>query len=217
MLESAVERLLNENMMKDKKLKVLDIGCGLSKAFEVLSKTVSLEYTGIDYKSRHMEVALDRYGKYENFKYINEPIQDYYDKIARFDVIICLETLEHIRESDVTRIIENISKARPKLFICSVPNEVGPIVWIKNVGSFLIGWKRHKEYSWYETFKAGLYMLDRIPRHTTEHKGFDWRWLAQTIRVNMSITKIHRSPGNFLPSILSPSVIFECKSDEGLS
>ena len=42
-LEGAVERLLNENIMKDKKLKVLDIGCGLGKAFEVLSKNVNLE------------------------------------------------------------------------------------------------------------------------------------------------------------------------------
>jgi len=213
-LENAIGRLGNEEANKNRKLKILDIGCGEAKVFELLSGAMDIEYTGIDYKSRHMEVAMERYGKHDNFKYINDLIQNHYQQTENFDVVICLETFEHIREFDVSRIIENIAKTRPKLFLCSVPNEIGPIIWIKNLGSFLIGWKRHREYSWFETLKAGLYMQDRIPRHTTEHKGFDWRWLAQTIKVNMNIRKIHRNPVNILPLSLSPSIIFECTPDE---
>uniref|UniRef100_UPI00311ECE8C hypothetical protein n=1 Tax=Vibrio sp. TaxID=678 RepID=UPI00311ECE8C len=159
------------------------------------------------YKSRHMEAAVQRYGSNSNFKYINDVVQNHLHEFEACDMVVCLETLEHIPESDVVRIVENLGKARPKALLFSVPNDIGPIVFVKNFGSMLIGWKRHKEYSWLETLQASLYM------HTTEHKGFDWRWLAQTIRQNMIIKKIHRSPVNFIPCTLSPSIIFECVSD----
>lgn len=176
-----------------------------------MNAKLSIEYTGIDYKSRHAEVALERYGKNSNFKYINDSITQHYEDMCNYDIIVCLETFEHIPESDVVRIIEKIGESRPKLFVCSVPNEIGPIILIKNIGSALIGWKRHKEYTFAETVKASLYMLDSIPCHTTEHKGFDFRWLAQTIRGNMKIEKIHKSPWNIIPSFFSPSLIFQCR------
>ncbi|MFT5926888.1 MAG: 2-polyprenyl-3-methyl-5-hydroxy-6-metoxy-1,4-benzoquinol methylase [Candidatus Azotimanducaceae bacterium] len=195
-------------------IRILDIGCGAAKVFSVLNPSFNIHYTGIDYKSRHATVATERYGNQSNFKYINDLVQNHFEDIHDYDVITCFETCEHIPEADVVRIIESIAKSRPKLFVCSVPNEQGPIISVKNFGSMLIGWRRHKEYSFAETIKASLYMQDSIPRHTTEHKGFDWRWLAQTIRHNMIIRKIHRSPGNFLPCFMSPSILFECISDK---
>lgn len=122
------------------------------------------------------------------------------DQLAGADVIFALETLEHIPEHDVVRLVEAIAVARPKLFICSVPVEIGPAVWLKNVGSYLTGYIRHKDYTWTETFWAGLYQLDRLPPHVITHKGFDWRWLAQTIRHNLSIIDTRRLPFGFLPA-----------------
>jgi hypothetical protein len=119
-----------------------------------------------------------------------------------------LETLEHIPEHIVVRLIEHIAAANPKYFVCSVPNEVGPIVWIKNVGSLLMGYYRHKEYKWSETLYAGFYQLDKVETHGTGHKGFDWRWLAQTIRHNRKITQTLSSPFRWLPKTFSVSVIF---------
>jgi hypothetical protein len=122
------------------------------------------------------------------------------------DIVVALETFEHIPEHDVVRIVEAVAAAMPKLFVCSVPVEIGPAIWLKNVGSLVTGYMRHKEYSWPETFWAGLYQLDKLPPHATGHKGFDWRWLAQTIRHNMKIKETRMFPFGMLPAAVAFSV-----------
>mgnify|MGYP004181272689 CR=1 FL=1 len=59
----------------------------------------------------------------------------------------------------------------------NVPNEIGPAVLIKNIGSFLMGYLRYKEYSFMETIYASLYKIDKFKPHYDGHKGFDWRVL----------------------------------------
>jgi hypothetical protein len=126
--------------------------------------------------------------------------------LKRADIVVALETFEHIPEHDVVRIIEAIAASKPRFFVCSVPVEIGPAIWLKNVGSLVTGYMRHKEYSWPETFWAGLYQLDKLPPHGTGHKGFDWRWLAQTIRHNMKIKDIRKFPFSILPAAVAFSV-----------
>ena len=78
----------------------------------------------------------------------------------------------------------------------------------EDVGSLASGYSRHKEYTWRETFWAGLYCLDRLPPHGTGHKGFDWRWLAQTLRKSFKIVHVHKLPSDVFPTALSTSVFF---------
>ncbi len=122
-----------------------------------------------------------------------------------------METLEHIPEHIVVRIVEQIARARPKLFLCSVPNEVGPMIWIKNLGSALMGYNRHHSYSWRDTFCASIARFDKLPVHSTSHKGFDWRWLAHTILHNVRIRRYLTTPIRGIPRFLSPSIIFVCE------
>ena len=77
-----------------------------------------------------------------------------------------------------------------------------------------MGYRRYKEYSWAETFAASVYNLDKVERHGTGHKGFDWRWLAQTIRQNCKITQVTTSPLQGIPSCISPSIGFICVNDK---
>ena len=102
-------------------------------------------------------VAQKRYGEMNNFSIINDSITNHYHELNGSDVIIALKKMEHISEHIVVRIIEKIILARPKAFICSVPNEVSPIVLIKNIRSLLMGYDRHKEYTWKENFYASFF------------------------------------------------------------
>ena len=199
-------QILNPN----KEINIVDIGCAHGKVFSLLNKRYKINYLGIELNQEFAEMAKSRYGQERNFRIINDSIENHYSELKNTDFIISLETLEHIPEHVVVRLIEQIAIANPKYFVCSVPNEVGPIVWIKNVGSLLMGYMRHTEYKWSETLYAGLYQLDKIETHSTGHKGFDWRWLAQTIRHNRKITKTLCSPFRLLPKIFSLSVIFIC-------
>jgi hypothetical protein len=169
-----------------------------------------IDYVGIELDKEFSETARQRYGSHQNFTIINAPVEAHFAEFQQADIILALETFEHIPEHIVVRIIEQIAIAKPKVFICSVPNEVGPIVLIKNIGSLLMGYNRHREYKWSETLYAGIFDLDKVETHGTGHKGFDWRWLAQTIRHNIKISKTYSNPMRWLPKTLSLSVVFIC-------
>ncbi len=192
-------------------LNVVDIGCAHAKAFDVLNSRFNINYVGVDTDTEPVKTAEKRYSQYRNFRVINDSIVNHYSEFQHADVILALESLEHIPENIVVRIVEHIARAKPAAFMCSVPNEVGPIVLLKNIGSLFTGYIRHKEYRWKETLHAGLFNLDGIDAHGTGHKGFDWRWLAHTIRHNMRITRTHANPFDWLPKTFSFSVIFICQ------
>jgi hypothetical protein len=189
-----------------KQIKVVEIGCAHAKLFSILNERFEIDYTGIDVDLHFVQTAQSRYGQNPNFRIIHDSAKDALVNIKNADVLVSLETFEHIQEHEVVRIIEAIAIAKPGLLVCSVPVEIGPAIWLKNVGSLLTGYNRHKEYRWVETFWAGLYQLDKLPPHGTGHKGFDWRWLAQTIRHNMQVIEIRKFPFGFLPTAFAFSV-----------
>ena len=193
------------------KLRVLDIGCGPAKNFSVLnSLRDDIDYIGIEIREDFSSVAEERYSRHENFKIVCDDIQNQFALIKDFDLIIGMESFEHIPESLVVRIIECIGSSEFQYLYITIPNEVGPAILLKNTGSFLMGYSRYKEYTWKETFYASIYELDKVARHTIGHKGFDWRWLAQTLRQNVSIKKITTSPYQIIPKFISPSIGFIC-------
>lgn len=189
-----------------KPINVVDIGCATAMLFSVLNERFTIDYTGIEINSEFVETARSRYAHNPNFHVVHDSVANALAILKRADVVVALESFEHIPEHDVVRIIEAVAAARPRLFVCSVPVEIGPAIWLKNVGSLITGYMRHKEYRWPETFWAGLYQLDKLPPHGTGHKGFDWRWLAQTIRHNMKINEIRKLPFSFLPAAVAFSV-----------
>lgn len=191
-------------------IRVAELGCAHGKLFELLNSRFAVEYTGVDIDPTLTAIANDRYGSRPNFRAVTGSAADVLPSISA-DVVIALETMEHIKESDVVRIVEAVAAMRPKLFVCSVPVEVGPAIWLKNVGSALTGYSRHREYTWRETFWAGLYKLDRVHWHGGGHCGFDWRWLAQTIRHNMRIRELRKFPFRWMPAALSTSVFMVCE------
>ena len=207
-LEDLIIRASKE---KKGKLKIVDVGCGPANAYKSITKLgIDFMYVGVDLEENFCEIASQRYSQFENFKIICDSIENQFEKFTDSDVIIGLESFEHIPEWLVVRTIEAISKASFMYLYITVPNEVGPALFIKNVGSALMGYTRHKHYNWRETFFASIYELDKVERHGTRHKGFDWRWLAQTLRQNVTIVKKTSSPANFIPKFISPSIGFIC-------
>lgn len=188
------------------KLKVVDIGSGPCKAYSVLSSALNIDYHAIELDNEFAEVAQQRYGARDNFRLSHGSIMDHLDSIDGADLVIALESLEHIPENLVVRVVEAIGASEFQRLYVTVPNEVGPAIAIKNVGSLLMGYQRHREYNWGETFRAAAYDLDRVGLHDTGHKGFDWRWLAQTIRHNCEILEIFTSPMKGVPRSMSPSI-----------
>jgi len=192
----------------DRPLQVLDIGCGLGRLYDVLNCSFRIEYTGVDPQAGYLDEANERYGEHANFRSLCVSAADPVICDRPYDVVIALETMEHIEGPTAARIIEQIAEISPRRFVCSVPIEIGPSVLIKNVGSVLMGYSRHRTYTWKQTLAAGLYQLDKLPRHSISHLAFDWRWLAQTIRDHFRIVETRFFPFRFLPAAVSATAFF---------
>lgn len=195
---------------KNRPITVVDIGCGTCKLFKVLSEnSISINYFGIEPNQLFVETSNKRYQSMHNFTIIKGNAEEIIPTIKqKIDIFIALETFEHIPEYLIPKILRSISAKRPKILACSVPIEVGPAIWIKNIGSKLMGYQRYKEYKWSETFWSGLYQLDKVPPHDTGHKGFDWRWLKHNIRQSMKIISVSTGPFSFLPAAFASSICF---------
>ena len=189
-----------------KRIVIVDIGCAQAKLFQLLSDRFEIDYTGIEISTVFVELARSRYGHNANFRIVHESAENTLPQMQNADICIALESFEHIPDHELEKIVEVVAAARPAIFVCSVPVEIGPAIWLKNIGSFLTGYPRHKEYRWIETFWAGLYRLDKLPPHGIGHKGFDWRCLAQTIGHAMEVTEVRKFPFGFMPAALAFSI-----------
>ena len=200
----------------DRPLRILEIGAAHGRLYEVLDERFRIEYAGVELSPEFVERALARHGDRSNFRMRLGSAADpaVYEGLDPPDLVCALETLEHIPERESFRIVEHLAPLRPRLFICSVPVEIGPSILIKNVGSLLIGYNRHRSYPWRDTFWASLYRFDHLPPHATGHRGFDWRWLAQTIRHFFRIREIRKNPFQWVPVCCALSVMFVAEPRE---
>jgi SAM-dependent methyltransferase len=193
------------------KLKILDIGSGTSKSYGVLKEAgFDIEYHGVEILKPLYEQAERIYGNDHGFNLHIESIESWIGKFDGFDLILAQESFEHMPPLLVSRVIDSIAKSSFGTLFVTVPVEIGPAILIKNLGSYIMGYARHKEYRWSETVSASLYKFDNFDRHKGGHKGFDWRWIAQTLRLNVKIKKTIKSPFQLVPSFLAPSVGFIC-------
>ncbi len=193
-----------------RRLKVADIGCGYCKAYEILNESIEIDYIGIDPRVDFSEVALELYNQQKNFRYVVGNAERHTKEFMDADLIVALECFEHIPGMILLNLLSTFSKMNKTHFFITVPNEVGPILGVKNIGSFLMGYNRWREYTWAETLRASTFNLNKLPPHEDGHKGFDWRWLEHSLRLNLSVEYRLGSPFTWMPSLLSPSIAFLC-------
>lgn len=99
---------------------VLDIGCGIGQYLSYFKYTSANEIIGIDGISEKATLL-------EPFEFISQNLEYNFDLKRTFDLVICLETLEHLDEKVALGILENISKHAKKyiLFSAGEPNQPG--------------------------------------------------------------------------------------------
>ena len=192
----------------------LDIGSGHSYIFEIL-KTIfdDFTYIAIEPDEQYAHYALDKYSSDKRFSIINDYALPYLHSCQNVDFVCSLECFEHIPEFDIISIIDALSKLSPSKLFITVPNEIGPALAIKNLGSFLLGYKRYKEYSLKESINSSLFRTLQLPPHKYFHKGFDYRWLLHSFHQKFEILSLAGNPFNFLPLVISPNIFIEmtCK------
>lgn len=193
-------------------VRVLDIGCAYGELYGCARDLCRLDYLGIDHNESFLERAHELYSDQPGFEVRRGLAQHAATLDFAPDVVVALEVLEHLPEPDVGPLLAQLATVSTvRRYVFSVPVEVGPALALKNVGSALMGYVRHREYTWRDTFWAATYRLDKLPAHGTDHKGFDWRWLRATIRQHFRLRETRCSPFNWMPACVAPSIMFVCE------
>jgi hypothetical protein len=199
-------------------VRVLEIGCAYCDLYKWASQVCEIDYRGIDRNANFVDRARQLYEGRPRFGVRRGLVQDDLDMGFEPDVVLALELLEHLPEPDVGPLLARLAALpSPRRYVFSVPVEVGPAIAIKNLGSALMGYVRHREYTWPETLWAATYQLDKVPAHGTRHKGFDWRWLRATIRQHFRLVETRCSPFGWMPACIAPSIMFVCERPSGNS
>lgn len=116
--------VVKEFILSSNKNKILEVGCGDGRlCYEI--KNSGLEIVGVDYSERAINFA----------KLFNPNIKFYIQNIEnldlneKFDIIICMEILEHFIPKKIPNILSNISKVLKKdgKLIITVPTKNLPL------------------------------------------------------------------------------------------
>jgi SAM-dependent methyltransferase len=141
-----------------------------------------------------------------------------------FDIVSCLETLEHV--DDPEAVLRRMNElCRPGgIVVVSVPIELGPSLLCKEIAARLTAYKRTSEPSdrWTirETLRGVLGDIEAVKRARREssratHKGFDYREVKRLFREIFRDVRTRGTPYPLLGEILNVGIVCAGVRDSG--
>lgn len=175
-----------------------DLGCSTGVLYDHLHPQFNFNYVGIDLNPSHPDLT--------NGQMIQADLTTY-QFTHHLDIVIALETFEHIRPDAIVPLLARIRNAGTNLLICSVPVETGPMILVKNLGSWLMGYTRHAEYSPADTLWSTIYFSHRARPWQGGHRGFNWRQLRAILKSHFRAVQQINLPF----TLFTTNVMFVCK------
>ncbi len=95
---------------------VLDVGCGIGQYFPYLKGKI----TGFDFDKKNVERAKKKFpeAKVFHFDLTKRPLPG----LKKYDVVICLEVVEHMKKRDALLLIKELEKKTNGYLLISTPN-----------------------------------------------------------------------------------------------
>jgi hypothetical protein len=123
----------------------------------------------------------------------------------QFDCSIAMETLEHLKLSELEGYISKLAEATRQYCFITVPYEKGLPLMIKYLYK-AIRFKVDEPYSFSELFHGLTGNVSKIKRVEGGHKGFDHRQLVHLISKYFQIIEVQGLPFTSLPAGINFSV-----------
>lgn len=148
--------------------------------------------------------------------------------IAAYDVVTCMEVLEHCPAAAVTGALRDIARLirTDGTVIISVPIETGPSFLLKYAVRTVAGWRGLSDYRYYEKYTAADALRMITARAGTQiyrpiyndggfdyhsHYGFNWRSLRLRVEELFHIEQTLFTPFNVPAGFLSSQAWFVCR------
>lgn len=204
--------------------RLLDYGCG-DGTFVALVHDQFSEVAGADVEAGQIDECRRRLGHLSGVSFM---LTREIDATPRWNVVTCMEVLEHCLEDERRRVIDRLSRlvAPGGTVIVSVPVEIGLSIVAKQsmraiAGLRRLGDYRHRErYSLLELLRSA--MSARVPRVILRgegpdgpyayygHKGFDYRDVRTELTRRFRIRQVVFTPMKWLGPIINSQVWFIC-------
>ena len=207
--------------------KILDYGCGDGTFLErVANRFVSC--VGADIEPIQIEDCKSRFKAISNIRFFTIPELSNPEHTNAYDVVTCMETLEHCVDPIVDKVLKDLKRLcakNGKIFI-SVPIETGPVFCLKYVIRKIAAWRGLSDYAYYENYspRNALRMLSatsrtELPRPVYgepgreyhSHYGFNWRRLRLRVAQELTIERTCFSPLSILGGWVSSQAWFVCR------
>jgi SAM-dependent methyltransferase len=204
--------------------RVLDYGCGDGSflAMLVSSADAPLDAVGAEIARDLVENCRARLAT-DGIRFLHLAELDRVPANA-FDVIFCMEVLEHVPNID--EVLDRLDRllAPGGQIVMSVPVETGLPMLVKQAARRIAGWRGIGDYpgtepyrpsEWLSTLFAGsrqhirrrvLVNPDGTPFH--DHKGFNWMALRRRLEKQFTLGRVLSSPFTWLPPHLGTQAWF---------
>ncbi|MBI2018541.1 class I SAM-dependent methyltransferase [Candidatus Daviesbacteria bacterium] len=112
-------KLILKHLLPKGFLKVLDLGCGVGAAAEVLNKGKIHQFFGVDIYEPYLKICR-RSGFYK--KVTKADLRNINFNKKSFDVVILFQVIEHLNKKDAKKLIRKAVSVATKAVLISVPN-----------------------------------------------------------------------------------------------
>lgn len=205
---------------------VLDYGCGDGTLLALLAKIPGAfqEAVGCELDPKSVDDCTKRLTPATGIRFYGIPEMDTAAHTGRYDLILCMEVLEHVVDLDVVLDrLERLLAPDGKLII-SVPVEIGPALLLKQTARRIAGWRGLGDYpgtSPYQWKEIAAALVAGPAQHITRpvhrnpdgsvfhcHKGFNWRSLRERLERRFHVESQLCSPVAWLPPGMASQVWF---------
>ena len=170
-------------------ISVLEVGCYDARSIDYIPVPIR-RYVGLDAgwesgiiggKVCGLEAARQRFAQNKNYSfYQSANPKDLANIEEKFDVIVCMDTLECIKDSLIEPYVSAIASRLAGFLLITTGNEKGLPLLCKTLGSRLLGVNRNFSYTASEFVNALLGRMNRVP--DSRRKGFDYSRLAEVLK-----------------------------------
>ncbi len=206
--------------------KLLDYGCGDGTLIALLHEADAAPAlaVGADLDERQIGDCRARLGSLPGTRFERIADLDRADHRGAYDVVVCTEVLEHVVDVDPIIAALHTMLRENGTLIVSVPVETGLPLIVKQTVRRIAGWRGVGDYKWTSAYSwrelaAGV-CAGRRPHIARpvygdaatftyhDHKGFNWKALADRIATRFAIDATVSSPFSTLGPALATQVWF---------
>jgi hypothetical protein len=194
--------------------RVVELGCFDARSIDHLPAR-PVEYFGYDAGVEGgLALAIEHYRNVRayTFQQCMSADQMHFPADRKATLVISLETLEHVPPAVLPGYLDRFQKLADGYVVVSVPNEKGPVFFVKWVLKSLF-YPGRETYTFREVLAATRGDMAHVARD--EHKGFDWEVLRDQLAARFELVKIEGVQFPWLPPFLNVQIGMVFRSREG--